>query len=191
MKASIHNWLRKAKRRIQKRLRPKRWTEQPRPMLAARNICYEVAERTSGLAAGGIGAMHLLAQRSGLVKLIDTHLHLLKRHLPYHESDHVLNLAYNGQRGYHPLLISLANTGEPLYVVNRSGNRPSAEGAAAYFDRAVKLCRRAGDDPDSLPDRADRAARGLSAVGLEPVGARAVATGQSVATSVAVLRAAP
>ena len=241
MKARIHNWLDKAKRRIQKRLRPTQWTEQPRPMLTARNICYEPSERTSGLAAGGMGAMHLLAQQSGLVKLIDTHLHLLKRHLPYHESDHVLNLAYNvlaggsriehlelrrndevyldalgaeripdpttagdfcrrfqssdverllecinaarlrvwrrqpkaffreavidgdgtiaptageckegmqlaynGQWGYHPLLISLANTGEPLYVLNRSGNRPSAEGAAAYFDRAITLCRRAG-----------------------------------------------
>ena len=26
---------------------------------------------------------------------IDARVHLLKRHLPYHESDHVLNLAYN------------------------------------------------------------------------------------------------
>jgi hypothetical protein len=38
----------------------------------------------------------------------------------------------------------LANTGEPLYVVNRSGNRPSHEQAAFYFDRAIALCRRAG-----------------------------------------------
>lgn len=37
-------------------------------------------------------------------------------------------------------MISLANTGEPLYLVNRGGNRPSHEGAAEYFDRAVKLC---------------------------------------------------
>ncbi len=95
MKAKIHHWLGQAKRRIQQRLRPKQWAEQPRPMLAAGNICYEACERTSGLAAGGIGAMHLLAQQSGLVRLIDTHLHLLRRHLPYHESDHVLNLAYN------------------------------------------------------------------------------------------------
>jgi hypothetical protein len=42
------------------------------------------------------------------------------------------------------LVLSLANTGEPLYVVNRSGNRPSHEQAARYFDRAVALCRRAG-----------------------------------------------
>jgi hypothetical protein len=38
----------------------------------------------------------------------------------------------------------LANTGEPLFVVNRSGNRPSHEQAAYYFDRAIALCRRAG-----------------------------------------------
>ncbi len=32
---------------------------------------------------------------SGLIDAIDQNLHLLKRHLPYHESDHVLNVAYN------------------------------------------------------------------------------------------------
>jgi hypothetical protein len=40
--------------------------------------------------------------------------------------------------------VSLANTGEPLYLVNRSGNRPSGEGAAERFDQAAALCRRAG-----------------------------------------------
>ena len=48
-----------------------------------------------GLAAGGIGAIHLLAQKLGLIRDIDDSLHLLKRHLPYHESDHVLNIAFN------------------------------------------------------------------------------------------------
>ncbi len=45
---------------------------------------------------------------------------------------------------YSPFPRPLANTGEALYLVNRSGNRPSHEQAAAYFDRAVSLCRRAG-----------------------------------------------
>ena len=241
MKASIRKKLTRRKRRIERRLRPKKFKERSQPMLAAANIQYDVAERSRGLAAGGIGGMHLLAQKMGLVEAIDRHVHVLKRHLPYHESDHVLNIAYNilaggrrlehielrrndevyldalgaeripdpttagdfcrrferrdiellmdainetrlkvwrqqpaeffeealldadgtivetfgeckagmdisynGKWGYHPLLISLANTAEPLYLVNRSGNRPSHEGAAEYFDRAIVLCRRAG-----------------------------------------------
>ena len=64
-------------------------------MFTARNIQYELAEKTRGLGVGGIGAMHLLARRVGLIEAIDRHLHLLKAHKPYHESDHVLNIAYN------------------------------------------------------------------------------------------------
>jgi Transposase DDE domain group 1 len=239
--AKIRSQLALRKRRITHRLDKADLRGAEQPMFTASNIQYELADRIRGLAHGGIGAIHLLVRQLGLAEAIDRHLHLLKIHLPYHESDHVLNFAYNalcegncledielrrndevfldaigarripdpttegdfcrrfreddvrdllmifhkprlkvwarqpasffdqatidmdgslvgttgnckqgmdiahdGTWGYHPAILSLAETGEVLSLVNRSGNRPSHEGVAPEVDDAVMLCRRAG-----------------------------------------------
>jgi Transposase DDE domain group 1 len=237
----IRQRLANCKRRILHRLDKTKLGNVDRPMFTAANIHYDVAERTRGLAHGGIGAMHALARRLGLIDAIDRRLYVLKIHLPYHESDHVLNFAYNalcegsrlqdielrrndevfldalgtqripdpttagdfcrrfnaahiqtlqdifhdtrlrawadqpaaffeqatidmdgmlvetsgqckqgmdiaydGTWGYHPLVLTLANTGEVLSIVNRSGNRPSHEGAAREVDRCLAVCFQGG-----------------------------------------------
>jgi hypothetical protein len=229
------------KRKIRRRLDRPVTAPSPQPVLTAANIQYEVADKTRAIPCGGIGAIHLMVRKLGLAEAIDEQLHLLKYHFPYHESDHVLNFAYNalcngtclddielrrndavfldalgadripdpttagdfcrrfatddvetlqdvfdqtrlqvwrqqpspffdeaildvdgtlvatgacckqgvdiaydGTWGYHPLIISLANTREVISLVNRSGNRPSHEGAAAQLDLAILLCRQAG-----------------------------------------------
>lgn len=55
-----------------------------------------------------------------------------------------MDIAYDGTWGYHPLVVSLSNTGEVLYLLNRPGSRPSHEGAAHYLSRAAELCGEAG-----------------------------------------------
>jgi hypothetical protein len=56
---------------------------------------YEVGGNVDATAYGGVAAMHRLVTKVDLVEAVDERLELLKAHLPYHESDHVLNLAYN------------------------------------------------------------------------------------------------
>src|SRR5436190_19767168 len=77
------------KRKIRRRLDKPVTAPSPEPVFTASNIHYEVADKTRAMAPGGIGAMQLLVRRLGLAEAIDERLHLLKCHLPYHESDHV------------------------------------------------------------------------------------------------------
>ena len=95
MNATLHQKLAASKRRIQRRLDPTKLPDCHRPVLTASNIHYEIAGRTHGIAHGGIGALHALVRQLGLDDAINQGLHLLKIHLPYSESDHVLNIAYN------------------------------------------------------------------------------------------------
>ena len=83
------------KRRTERRNAPRQWAAQREPMFRARNVVYDVADRTRAMVSGGIGAVHLMARQTGLIDSIDERLDLLKKHLPYAESDHVLNIAYN------------------------------------------------------------------------------------------------
>ena len=205
-------------------------------MFTSGKVDYEIGGTPDVMSYGGIAAVHRLVSRLGLPEQIDAGLELLKVHLPYHESDHVLNLAYNvlcggtrledierlrhdtaymnalgadlipdpttagdfcrrftepdvvslmeainavrpqlwrgrgrellgpiayidadgtmaptfGERkagmdisykgiwGYAPLIVSLANTREVLYVVNRPGNVPSHTEAAVWIDKAIE-----------------------------------------------------
>lgn len=93
---SRHHLDRKA--RIQARLdAAPDWTLTP--VMAGGGARYEVGDRVTVLAPGGIGLVHQLVESIGLAACIDDHLRLFKRHFPYHESDHVLNLAYNVMAG--------------------------------------------------------------------------------------------
>ncbi|MER7007513.1 IS1380 family transposase [Dactylosporangium sp. NPDC000555] len=213
------------------------WGERSEPILTSQKINYEIGGNVEATPYGGLFAMHRLVTRLGLVRAIDAGVELLKMHLPYHQSDHVLTLAYSvlsggtrledvdrlrndvplmnglgarllpdpttvgdflrrfteadilalmdainsvrpalwrgrgadllgavayldvdgtivpttgqlkqgmdisykGIWGYAPLLVTLANTREVLYLVNRPGNAPSHLDAATWVDRAIAL----------------------------------------------------
>jgi hypothetical protein len=96
VKTKLRQQLRKRQRQIERRLDPAgRLPAGLRPVFTGGSVVYELAERVQGLSCGGIGLFHRLAKKIGLVQAIDQRLHVLKIHLPYHESDHVLNLAFN------------------------------------------------------------------------------------------------
>ena len=95
MKPIPHRHHAAGKRKIRRRLDRPVTAPSPEPVFTASNIHYEVADKTRAIACGGIGAIQLLVRKLGLAEAIDERLHLLKFHLPYHETDHVLNFAYN------------------------------------------------------------------------------------------------
>ena len=95
MSPKIRKQIERRKREVARRLDKNVNRGCDRPIMTASNIHYEIADRTRATAAGGIGAMHLLVRKLGLAEAIDRRLGLLKLHFPYHDSDHVLNIAYN------------------------------------------------------------------------------------------------
>jgi len=84
------------RRKVQARHRlAGRWGERCEPMLTSGKITYEVGGNVDAMCLGGTAAVHRMVTKLGLPDQIDERLELLKVHLPDHESDHVLNLAYN------------------------------------------------------------------------------------------------
>ena len=83
------------KRSIEGRLSRSVPEDTSQPVFSPTSIRYELAERTQAIHYGGIGLIHKLASESGLIEALDNNLSLLKIHMPYHASDHVLNIAYN------------------------------------------------------------------------------------------------
>src|SRR5512142_2735496 len=83
------------KRKIRRRLDRPVTAPSPEPVISESNVHYQAATKAQAIPCGGIVAIHLLVRKLGLAQAIDQPLHLLKFHVPYHESDHVLNFAYN------------------------------------------------------------------------------------------------
>lgn len=99
MKADDTQRLADRKGRIESRLVAERQWEAERPVVEGRNLHYEVSGRIQATALGGVGLIHEFVRSLGLPEALDERVHVLKRHFPYHESDHVLNLAYNLMTG--------------------------------------------------------------------------------------------
>ena len=99
MKTSYRKILGQRKRSIERRLGAKSYPQLAQPVLSGANIHYEMASRGRAISYGGIGAIDLMVRRLGLCEEINERVSVFKRHQPYFESDHVLNIAYNALLG--------------------------------------------------------------------------------------------
>ena len=96
MSYKIRRKLTVRKQRVERRLADvRRLGDRGAPVLSQRTPKYELGERTHAVDVGGIGAVRMVGAHLRLPDTIDRHVHVLKAHRPYHESDHVLNIAYN------------------------------------------------------------------------------------------------
>lgn len=95
MNTTVRHRLAGGQRRILARLAREREVNPPLPVFRGGNLHYEIGARQRGIVYGGIGLFLERARQSGLVAAIDRRVHVLKWHLPDHESDHVLNLAFH------------------------------------------------------------------------------------------------
>ncbi len=100
MKNSKENLVRRQSE-LQERLDPRWHPQREEPVLASGNVHYQVSRRVEAIGCGGLGMLQTVVATVGLAEAIDDSLTLLKRHLPYHESDHVLSLAYSVLTGGH------------------------------------------------------------------------------------------
>ena len=94
MKRYITRRLRDRQRRLDRRLR-KASRADSGPTLPTTKVTYDLAERSRAIAHGGLGGVINVVNRLKLAAVIDAAVKVLKAHRPYHESDHVLNIAYN------------------------------------------------------------------------------------------------
>jgi len=87
--------LEERKAAIAERLDPEYQPQGTSPVVAGASTRFEISSRVQAVLCGGVAAIHAMVQWIGLPAAIDARVSVFKRHWPYHESDHVLNLAYN------------------------------------------------------------------------------------------------
>jgi hypothetical protein len=71
------------------------WPDSPGAVLRLPKLHAEIDSRSEVTPYGGLMLVAELCRRFHVSKVIDRHVHVLKAHKPYHESDHVLALAMN------------------------------------------------------------------------------------------------